>query len=76
MAPSGLQDSFDRRETKSLLPYIRPVYGSSLRLLALMDICAPTPHHPYGLVKPMAVTGFEGAGLTNLNINKIVFAIV
>jgi len=28
------------------------------------------------LVKPMAVTGFEGAGLTNLNINKFVFAIV
>jgi hypothetical protein len=41
-----------------------------------MDICAPSPHHPYGLVKPMQETGFEGAGLTYLNIKSIIFAIV
>jgi hypothetical protein len=76
MDPSRFARLIYRRETKSLLPYIRPVDGSALCFLALMDICAPPPHHPYGLVKPMHETGFEGAGLTNLNINKVVFAIV
>jgi len=40
----------DRSKTKSLHPYIRPVGGRLLRSLALMNICAHSPHHPYGLV--------------------------
>jgi len=70
MDPSRFARLINRRETKIIAPIYPACLWKTVCFLALMDICAPSPHHPYGLVKPMRETGFKGAGLTNLNIKS------
>jgi hypothetical protein len=39
--------------------HISGLFVEVFDFLALMVICAHTPHHPYGLLWPMWETGFE-----------------
>ena len=68
MDPSRLQDKLSMPSNEVIAPIYPACWWNALCFLALMDICAHSPHHPYGLARPMQEPGFERAGLTDLHI--------